>query len=220
MQSRRLPGKVLMPVAGRPLLQLVVERVRLAGSLDTIVVASGDVPANRPIAELARAIGVRCFLGSEEDVLDRFVAAAAGSAADVVVRVTADNPLTDPAVIDALVDRLGTTNGDLVVTRDLIDGAESEATTFAALQRAARVAETPMDREHVTLVMKTKRELFSVVHWPAPAELRRPDLSVTVDTQADLEKLQAVCESLKDQAPLFSWREVIGWLDRQKASVS
>ena len=100
MGSSRLPGKVLMDVAGRPLLARVLERVGMAETVDEVVLATSDSSADGPLAELAEDLGVRCHRGSEQDVLRRMREAANVAAADVVVRVTGDCPLIDPGLVD------------------------------------------------------------------------------------------------------------------------
>ena len=219
MQSRRLPGKALMPIAGKPLLAFLVDRLKAAASLDEIVVATGDVPANRPIVELAQASGIGVFMGSEENVLDRFVQAAHAHRADVVVRVTADNPLTDPEVIDALVAARAGTGADLAWSDRLIDGAGSEVTTREALMRASAAATSQAHREHVTLIMKEQPARFAVVRWTPPAALSRPDLSVTVDTLEEFEKVRALCEMRGPGIPTPAWPEMIRRLDARLAQV-
>lgn len=216
MQSRRLPGKVLMPLAGRPILQFLLERIRFAKSLDQIVVATGDMPANQPIIELSRLMGVNCIVGSEENVLDRFIYAAQKVKAEVIVRVTADNPLTDPGAIDALVDKRTTTGADLAVAHDLIDGAESEVMTFQALLRAQRTATTVAHREHVTSVMKEHHSLFSIQTWLPPEEMRRPDLSVTIDTREDLIRIRSLCNNVAVHAGIQTWTGIVTWLNSYK----
>ncbi len=219
MQSRRLPGKVLMPIAGKPLLAFLVDRIKAAASLDDLVVATGDVSANRPIVELAQASGLKIFVGSEDDVLDRFVQAARVHRADVVVRVTADNPLTDPGVVDALVAARAGAGADLAWSDRLIDGAGSEVTTREALARASSAATSQAHREHVTLIMKEQPARFSVVRWTPPLLLSRPDLSVTVDTLEEFEKVRALCEMRGPGTLAPAWPEMIRRLDTRLAQV-
>src|SRR5579859_1898597 len=104
MRSTRLPGKVLRPAAGKPLLELLIERLRRVSRIDQIVVATTDNPADDMIARLAQRLGVGCFRGSEEDVLDRVLRAAQSVAADLIVEITADCPLIDPEVVGHVVD--------------------------------------------------------------------------------------------------------------------
>ena len=105
MGSSRLPGKTIADVAGRPLLLHVVERVRRAGRVDKVVIATTDQSSDNPIAALCERNSIDCFRGSEEDVLDRFYRTAQATGAEIVVRITADCPLIDPAVIDKVIAR-------------------------------------------------------------------------------------------------------------------
>lgn len=104
MGSQRLPGKVLLDIAGQPMLARVYERTRLAGAVDQVVVATTDQPDDDPIAELCEGRGYACYRGSLPDVLDRYCQAARQFGAEVIVRVTADCPLIDPGVIDRTVE--------------------------------------------------------------------------------------------------------------------
>lgn len=104
MRSSRLPGKVLRRLNGKPVLDWVIDRAALARRLDRIVLATSDDPADDILAAHARARGIAVERGSERDVLDRFAKAAAAQKADVVVRITADCPLIDPALIDAVIE--------------------------------------------------------------------------------------------------------------------
>ena len=222
MDSQRLPGKVLMPLAGRPLLQFLLERIRRANSLDDIVVATGNVPSNQAIIELVQALGVNYFVGSEEDVLDRFIRAAQYCKAKIVVRITADNPLIDPRVIDALVEERTATDADFTMGYDIIDGANLEVVTYKALVLSQRMAATPTHREHPTSFIRDRPDIFRVVYWKAPKELRRPDLSVSVDTPVELKMVQALCADLENTGPTYPWSKVIEWLElhRDTSSVS
>src|SRR5262249_34216934 len=106
MTSTRLPGKVLMDLAGRPMLAQQLNRIKHCTAVDEIVVATTTNSTDEPIVELARQEGVAWFQGSEHDVLARFVGAARQTQADVVVRVTADCPLIDPHIIDTVIHEL------------------------------------------------------------------------------------------------------------------
>src|SRR2546427_10289247 len=103
MGSTRLPGKVLMPIAGRTMLERTVRRVQAATAVDDVTVATTEGAADQLVVEEARRVGVGCVRGSENDVLDRYVRAARTLGADAIVRVTADCPLVDPEVVDATV---------------------------------------------------------------------------------------------------------------------
>jgi spore coat polysaccharide biosynthesis protein SpsF len=139
MGSSRFPGKVLQDLAGRPMLWHVVNRVRKAEKVDKVVVATTDRDVDDPVARFCAQEDVACFRGDEQDVLDRFYQAAKANHADVVVRITADCPLIDGAVIDKVLERFQ--RGDCDYACNIIrytypDGLDAEVCSFAALERA------------------------------------------------------------------------------------
>ncbi|WP_104530229.1 cytidylyltransferase domain-containing protein [Blastococcus saxobsidens] len=212
MGSTRLPGKVLRPLAGRPVLSWVLRAARESGSLDELVVATSTLPEDDAVEELAREVGAQVVRGPADDVLDRYLLALDAHPADAVVRLTADCPLIDPALVamvvamwraaPASVDYLATTS-----PRSLPRGLDVELVTAEALRRAGREA-TGHDRAHVTSYVWSRPELFRVaglVVTPSAADLR-----VTLDTPEDAALLDAVAGLLGDRAP--AWREVVGLL--------
>jgi spore coat polysaccharide biosynthesis protein SpsF len=190
MTSTRLPGKVLLDLAGRPMLERQLERLKRCARADEIVLAVTTNPDDEPLVALARRLGLRWHRGSEHDVLARYAGAARDSAADVVVRVTSDCPLIDPdeadAVIGALEERRESCDyASNTLERTLPRGLDTEALWRDVLERVYRLASSPPAREHVTWFCYAERpELFSL------HSLRRPfdaaDLRWTVDTHADL----------------------------------
>jgi spore coat polysaccharide biosynthesis protein SpsF len=129
MASSRLPGKVLLDIAGEPMLAHVVARARLARSLDQVVVATTTEPDDEPIQALCEERGLMCYRGSQYDVLDRYYQAALQSQAEVVVRITADCPLIDPDVIDRTVNAfMGATSDELKTAKDNLQAFDSELT--------------------------------------------------------------------------------------------
>jgi spore coat polysaccharide biosynthesis protein SpsF len=209
--SSRLPGKVLEDLGGRPVLEWVVRAARAASQVDTVVVATSTLPADDAVADLAGSLGVAVVRGSEDDVLSRFVAALDAYPADAVVRLTADCPLLDPTLIDAVAgawaaapvhDYVST-----VLVRCLPRGLDVELVTAGALRAVDRIA-VGHDRVHVTSLLyaePTAYRLLGVCVTP-PAN----DLRVTLDTREDLALLRALVAELPDAPP--SWREVVSIL--------
>jgi len=190
MTSTRLPGKVLADLAGRPMLEHELARLKRCARADEIVLAVTGNPDDEPLVALARRAGVRWHRGSEHDVLDRYLGAARDAAADLVVRVTADCPLIDPAetdvVIGALEERRATADyASNTLERTLPRGLDSEALWRDALERTARLATSAAAREHVTWFCHSERPDLFALH-----SVRRPydaaDLRWTVDTAEDL----------------------------------
>lgn len=181
MGSRRLPGKVMMRIGGRPLLVYLVERISKARSLDNIVVATTANPHDNIIIEECERRGIPNFRGSEDDVLSRYVCAARACDAGIVVRVTADNPMTDPDSIDRVVDTLASTGADYAIETNLPVGTAGEAITWKGLSFTDSVANTARWREHVTLYAKENPHALNCIFLQAQPECHRPDLSFTVD---------------------------------------
>jgi spore coat polysaccharide biosynthesis protein SpsF len=195
MGSTRLPGKALAPVGGRPLLATMLDRVRGAESLDDVWVATTEHPRDDEIDAVARASGAGVFRGSEDDVLGRYAEAAAASDADVIVRMTSDCPLLDPAVVDRVVSELDAfdfaTNAP-PSGRTYPDGMDVEAFTRTALDRAGREARSHDDREHVTPYLHRGGFRVHVVHL----DRNVGDVRITVDTSKDLQRVAALIDTL------------------------
>ena len=212
----RLPGKVLAPLAGVPVVEHVLRSAEATASIDDVVLATTTAAQDDALAEHSQNIGVRTFRGSEPDVLARFVGALEGDDADVVVRLTADNPLLDPAVTDSVVRRYlegdcdyASNNGE----RSWPRGLDCEVLSRAALERSARDGRRPEDREHVTFHVRTHPDEFRLVNVRAPAAGFWPELRLSLDTPEDLALLQRVFDALYDEhgGPL-AIGTVIAWL--------
>lgn len=182
MGSTRLPGKVMMKIGGRPLLVYLVERISRSRTLDAIVVATTTNPRDNIIIEECERRGIPNFRGGESDVLGRYVSAARACQADIIVRVTGDNPFTDPDSIDRVVDTLVAEGADYAIENHLPVGVTGEALTWEALSFIDSVANTAPWREHVTLYAKQNPSALTCEFLDAPVECTRPDLSFTVDT--------------------------------------
>jgi spore coat polysaccharide biosynthesis protein SpsF len=182
MGASRLFGKVMMNMAGRSLLAYLVERISKARMLDSIVVATTTNPQDNFIIEECERHGIPNFRSGEFDVLSRYVSAARACQADIIVRVTADNPFTDPASIDRVVETIVREAADYATENRLPAGVAGEALTRQALAFIDSVAATKPLREHVTLYAKENPQaLHCAFLEPRPA-CDRPDLSFAVDT--------------------------------------
>ena len=215
MSSSRLPGKVLKPIAGRPMLAFQVERVRRARLVDRLVIATSVETSDDPIAALCASEKVDCHRGSLADVLGRFHGAAlAFGLVDHVVRLTGDCPLSDPDIIDACI-ALHIANGaDYTsngVTRSYPDGLDVEVLRFSALDRAHREAKEQFEREHVTPYLYRHPELFSLDVLRAPRDLA--ELRWTVDNPADLDFVTRVVAELAPRKPDFTWLDVLALVE-------
>ncbi len=198
MKSSRLPGKVLLPVCGKPLLELMIERLRQVPELDGIVIATTADPSCQPIEDLAKRLRVGCFRGSEDDVIDRYLGAAQTLGAGVIVRVTSDCPLFDGALLDKMLAEFNATNGldyfSNVQERRFPRGLDAKIFTVAALALAHRKAKEPHEREHVTPYIYQHPEQFRLGSFVSKVDLS--DHRWTLDTQEDLQFIEAVYAAL------------------------
>lgn len=214
MSSTRLPGKVLKPMLGRPLMGRQIDRIRRSTRVDRLVVATSDQIADDPVAAFCASEGVACFRGSLDDVLGRFHGAAiAFGPADHVVRLTADCPLIDWTVIDAAIDlhlRTGADCSGNVIERTYPDGLDVEVMTAATLARAAREAVDKYEREHVTPYIYRHPELFRLAHLTQAPNLA--ELRWTVDNPADFAMVEAVFAKLEPRKRDFVQADVLALL--------
>lgn len=216
--SSRLPGKVLLPIGGRPMIDVVVSRLRRAHRLDDVVVATGAGHLDDEVAAWCDRAAVPCVRGSEDDVLARFALAARTHDADVVVRITADCPLVDPDVVDLAVDHLIGDEADYVLIGNdtgLPLGVNAEVIRRWALDEAAASATAPFEREHVTPYVRDRRDRFVLRSIEAPPELRRPGYRLTVDEQADLDLVRSLVGELDVDPVQLDIASVVALLDRR-----
>ena len=205
MTSARLPGKVLMDLAGRPLLERELERLARCDRADEIVLAVTTNSDDDPLVALADKLGHRWHRGSEHDVLARYRGAAREAGADLVVRVTSDCPLIDAQETDVVIGALEEGRADYasnILERTLPRGLDAEALWRDVLERTARLATSRPAREHVTWFCHTERPDLFALH-----SVRRPydaaDLRWTVDTSQDLELVRRLYADLGlAEAPL------------------
>jgi spore coat polysaccharide biosynthesis protein SpsF len=216
MGSTRLPGKVLKEVLGKTLLEIELERIKRAELLDAIVVATTEKPTDRSIEEVCKLLEIPVFRGAEDDVLDRFYRAAKEQQAEVIVRLTADCPLIDPAIIDQVVtfyinnlpeyDYVSNTEA-----RTFPRGMDVEVFSMEALEEAWQKAKKPEEREHVTPYIYRNRKLFDIgIVMRGTNEAKR---RWTVDTPEDLELITKILEALYPEKPKFTIDDIFEVLE-------
>ncbi|MGO4125191.1 NTP transferase domain-containing protein [Inquilinus sp. YAF38] len=213
MSSSRLPGKVMADLLGEPMLARQVERLRRCRTLDRLLLATSTDAADDALAELAGRIGVECFRGSLDDVLDRFHAAAAGQGADQIVRLTGDCPLIDPGLIDRLVELHvagGYDHSCNTLTPRWPDGLDAEVMRAEVLETAWREATLPSEREHVTRFIYTRPERFRLGSLVGDTDLS--DQRWTVDTPEDLAMVRAVYAALYPANPAFGTEDILAFV--------
>jgi spore coat polysaccharide biosynthesis protein SpsF len=215
MSSTRLPGKVLEPAAGRPLLAHMIERLQRCPLLDEIVVATTTNPSDDPIDALAGKLGVGCFRGSEDDVLGRVLGAARTRGAELIVETTGDCPLIDPAIVGRVIDEFH--KGDFDYCSNTLEqtfprGMDVQVFPVAVLAEVDRLTDDPTDREHVSLYIYEHPERYRLRNVGAEPP-RNPDVRLTVDTPEDLALVRAVFDALYPVDPAFGLGEIVELLD-------
>ena len=209
MGSSRLPGKVLKDIAGRPMLSYQMERLRRVKSADRIVIATSDQPADDALERFCQKEKIAYVRGSEDDVLARYYAAIERFPADIVVRITADCPLIDPALVD---EAIGAYEPDYVsnmLEKTYPLGMAVEVFSAQALREAHREAKDPAEREHVTPFIYRHPERYRL-----KSLTMAPNLSHhrwTVDTPEDFELVSRLLKTLK---PHFTLQDVLEVLDK------
>lgn len=217
MGSTRLPNKVMKQIGEVPMIELLLKRLSASREIEQIVVATSIDERNKPLVEHVRHLGYCCEQGSENDVLDRYVQAAKAHHADVVIRITGDCPIVDPELVDecirgfkaAGVDYYSNTNPPMYP-----DGLDIEVFTYKALEKAAKEARQPFEREHVTPYLR-QPALFSMAAMQHSEDLS--SLRWTVDDPADFIVIEQVFRHFHPRTD-FSWQEVLD-LQRQQPEI-
>jgi spore coat polysaccharide biosynthesis protein SpsF len=217
MGSSRLPGKVLLPLCGQTVLAHVIERCRRMRGVDEVMIATTQEARDAAIEAEALLLGVRCWRGSEDDVVSRYYEAARSCQADVVVRVTSDCPLLDPEVSSEVLERFIADKEARYVSntleRSYPRGLDTEVFEFSALQEAYEEATENLEREHVTPFLYRNPERFHVRSITHPRDFST--YRWTLDTPEDWELIQAIYAELYHRGKVFSWQEAAALMERR-----
>jgi len=220
--STRLPGKILMPLAGRPLLERMIERVRAASSPFTLVVATTAGTDDDPVRALCRTLGVACYSGHPTDLLDRHYRAALPFAPDAVVKIPSDCPLIDPAVIDRVLalyagGRAGVDYASNLHPATYPDGNDVEVIAAPVLEEAWREATLPFEREHTTPFIWERPFRYRIANcaWETGKNLSMTH-RWTIDYPEDYAFISAVYDELSSPAGKpFTIGDILGLLERR-----
>jgi len=215
MCSTRLPGKVLRDIMGKPLLAHVIDRISKSKLVDNnIILATTSNPADNVIVNFANENHLDCFVGSEENVLDRFYQAAKRAGADIIVRITPDDPFKDPEVMDKIIQIM--LDGDFDYVSNTIkptypEGLDIEVFSFETLEKAWENAKKPSEREHVTPYIWNRPDTFKLCNVENDVDLS--PMRWTIDTNNDLEFTKAVYERLYVPGKTFLMRDILTLLN-------
>jgi len=208
MGSTRFPNKVMRPILGTPMIELLLERLSGSKLVDRIIVATSQDPRNQPLVDCVRSLGYEVYQGNEEDVLDRYYQAAAAYQPETVIRITGDCPLVDAQVVDQAISTFQTSNINYLSNTNpptYPDGLDVEVFSFTALLQAWQEAHQPHEREHVTPYIREsgKFRLLNISHTEDCSANRW-----TVDEPEDLEVIKNVFKHFAPRRD-FSWQEVL-----------
>jgi spore coat polysaccharide biosynthesis protein SpsF len=196
MGSTRLPGKVIEKIGDKPLLEILVNRLQKSEYVDDITIATTKKEKDNAVEILANEIGINCYRGSEEDVLERFAEASMISNADVVVRVTGDNPLIDTDLVDTLINVHLTNNLDYTYCLDTPLGVSAEIIESKVLEDISKKAELESEREHVTPYIRSHQDDYKILQYYS--KIRNQNIRLTVDTDEDLKLVKTIYQHLGD----------------------
>ena len=197
MGSTRLPGKVLRVLAGKPMIQWIIERLQTCKKVRILILASSTSDSDTPLVELAKKLSVEIFRGSESDVLDRYYHCAVPYHLDDIIRATGDNPFVDPEACDELIEfynreKLDYASFSTEENDGFPVGVGVEIFSFTALEKCWREGHAPRHREHVTEYILENPKIFKQGRIPAPILKRAPELSLTVDTMDQFEAAKQI----------------------------
>ena len=227
MGSSRLPGKSMMDLAGAPLVGRILERVKRCTKLDDIVLAIPDTEKDSVLRALGEDYGIKVFLGSENDLVERYYQAALWSKAEIVGRLPADNCTPEPSEIDRIVEhhlsleRRGfSSNLSVINESEYPDGIGAEMFDFSLLEEARTRHHDPRQREHVHLnfydystAMAVDEKWCPISTVKCPEEFRRPELILDVNTESQYQFMRQLYEYLYPKNPAFHITDTIQWYD-------
>lgn len=221
MTSTRLPGKVLMPMAGKPTLERLIERLRRSAYVDEVVVATTTNAPDDAIVALCESLGCAYYRGSENDVLLRVLEAAQAHKADVIVETCGDSPLIDHRHVDALLDMYF--EGYDYVSNSLEPtfpiGFDVKIFSTEALAHVERISQDPYVRDNVSPYFYQHPELYKLGQLPAAERMRRRDIRLTLDYPEDYQLIGTVFERLLPQNEDFSAEDVIALFEREPSLI-
>lgn len=220
MSSNRLPGKVLRKINGKPMLELMIERVLQAQTLDKVIVVTSLDKSDNEIEIFCQQAGFDCYRGSLDDVLDRYYGAANEYKVSTVVRLTGDCPLIDPKMIDDVVNFYKDSDSDYVANSappegaTVPDGMDVEVFSYESLAKAHKQAQKPSEREHVTFYFWHNPDLFKCKRFDLDRDLSMYRL--TVDYKEDFELVGEIYQNLYKNDAIFSLSDIIELLNNNE----
>ena len=219
MGSERLPGKVLIPICGKSVLEHIIERLKFCKLINQTILAIPNTEENDVLEKFALRNSVRYYRGSEYKVLERFYLSAKENRCDVIVRMPADDPLMDPEIIDLTIKRHLSSKADYSCTEYpnwfLPRGLGVEVMNLNALEMVYKNVKKSYEKEDITFHFIKNPDVFKFNSVKLPESLKNPGLRLTLDTKEDLELITKIYENLYKKGEFFKTEEVLNLLNQK-----
>ena len=219
MNSSRLPGKALLNLKGKPMLQHIIEFTKYSRLTDEIIIATSDKSEDDQIQKLAEKSNISCFRGSSDNVLKRYYDCALKFGGEIIIRLTGDNPLIDPTIIDQVIDICKKTKCDYcsnMINQTFPLGYLVEGMTFQTLKKMYETKQDELSKEHVTHYLRKNLNEFFVKEVHAPHNINKNQWRLSVDYKEDFELIQKIFDELYQDNSFIPYEKVVGLLDKEK----
>lgn len=215
--STRLPGKVLLKIQGKTILEHIVDFLKFSKLTDQIIVATTNLSVDDKIVNLMNDLQIDYFRGSSDDVLCRYFECAKAFNGDLIVRITADDPIIVPELIDEVISTCKQTGCDYATNllhRTYPLGITGEAFTFSILKKLHEKQIDPMSREHVTHHMLENPHLYNIREIFAPSDLVRSNWRLTIDHEEDFQLISEIFSRLYTPNSYIRYPSLVKYLDK------
>ena len=214
--STRLPGKVLKIIEGKSMLEHQIDFLKKSKLTDQLIIATTTLSEDDNIEELAHKINIDYYRGSNEDVLERYYKCAKKFKGDMIVRITADNPLVEPTLIDKIIQIAINTKCDFatnMMEQTYPLGYLVEVFPFRVLEKLYMNQKDPLTREHVTYHIKKNPKLYNIQNYTLPKDLARPEWRLAVDEEKDFEIMRKIFALLYKEGQFITYESVVKLLE-------
>ena len=215
MTSKRLPGKHMLPVLGKPIIKYLIDRLKKVQSLDCIVMATTVNKADDPLVKLSHEAGIKYYRGSENDVMSRVIEAAESVNAEIIVSITGDCPLIDPQLVDQAIRTFMHNCCDYVNNAAIPGypgGMNVQVYSLDSLLKSSESTNDILDREHVTSYIYANPDLFFPIYLLPTPELNHPEYTLELDEKSDYELIKQIIEHFGENNISFSCKDIIDLL--------
>lgn len=213
--SKRLPNKVLMKICGKSILEHIFNSLKFSKKIDQIIVATSHLESDNKIKKLCDTLSLTCYRGSSSNVLERYFNCATNYNCDVVVRITADNPLIDPTLVDTAISLLINKKYDFVtnmINQSYPEGYLVEVFTYETLKYVYENFHDDMSKEHVTFQLRKSIKELKTGEFFAAKNKQRPNWRLTVDYSDDLKLIKKIFSVLYKDNSFISYNSVFNYL--------